>query len=124
LERLLDIREEVDLPVEIKDIRDEINIVMSVFRSQQLIVEQMRTVEHNARDLLPNPTVEKLLRANVSDFEKLDTQAKTTQDKVGSQLLTWLCSSFLIVEHIDGLETESGKCMGGPRSSGIGIRSW
>lgn len=82
LEQLLDIREETELLVEVKDIRDEINIILSVLRVQQSLVTQLQgpTVHPDAR--LPDSSVESLILANISDFEKLDSQAKTTQDNV------------------------------------------
>lgn len=83
LEQVLDIRKETRLLVEIKDIRDEINIILSVLHTQQTVMGQMRSNEQSPGDLISGYTVERLVEGTIRDFTKLDSQAKTVQDKVG-----------------------------------------
>jgi len=82
LEQLLDIREETELLVEVKDIRDEINIILSVLRIQQSLVTQLRVSASGPDTPLSNSSVELLVKANICDFEKLDSQAKTAQENL------------------------------------------
>jgi hypothetical protein len=79
---LLDIREETELLVEVKDIRDEINIILSVLRTQQSLAKQLRSNTHGPEALFPSSSVELLVEANICDFEKLNSQAKAAQDNV------------------------------------------
>lgn len=83
---MLDIREETKLLVEIKDIRDEVNIILSVLYTQQTIVRQMRANEQETKELLSTSTVERVVETNISDFTKLDNQAKTVQEKVSLEV--------------------------------------
>jgi hypothetical protein len=83
LERLLDIRKETDLLIEIKDIRDEIKIILSVITKQQELMEGMRPLagpygEGILGDCLPHD----LVKMNFDDFSRLDGQALAVQDRV------------------------------------------
>lgn len=79
---MLDIREEIKLLVEIKGVRDGINIINFMLTTQQTILRHMGAGEHDSCGLLSNATVEWLVEANIKDFTKLDSRAKTTQGKV------------------------------------------
>jgi Mg2+ and Co2+ transporter CorA len=80
---LLDIREEIDLLVEVKDIRDELNIISSILRTQLNLASQMRTTEQ-CRPLLQTSVVEDLLLTDINDLEMLDAQAERTQDNLNT----------------------------------------
>ncbi|KAJ4305759.1 Glutamate--tRNA ligase mitochondrial [Kalmusia sp. IMI 367209] len=80
---LLDIREEIKLLVEVKDIRDEINIILTVLSIQRTLVDQMG---QSTKDgiLLDSPVVANMVAADINDFTKLDSQARTIQEKLNT----------------------------------------
>lgn len=79
---MLDIREEIKLLVEIKDIRDEVNIIRSVLNVQKALMDQMSRAEGPDSMLPRNSAVSIMVNTDISDFKKLDDQAKSVQDKV------------------------------------------
>lgn len=82
---LLDIREEISLLVEIKDIRDEVNIILTILNIQRTLVEQMsHAAVEDAAPLLRTPLVRNMILRDVNDFTKLDSQARTIQDKLNT----------------------------------------
>ncbi|KAJ4351186.1 uncharacterized protein N0V89_006525 [Didymosphaeria variabile] len=81
---LLDIRTEIDLLVEIKDIRDEVNIILTVLSIQRKLVSQMSQAVGEEDALLRTPLVENMISADINDFTKLDSQARTIQEKLNT----------------------------------------
>jgi Mg2+ and Co2+ transporter CorA len=81
---LLDIRTEIALLVEIKDIRDEVNIILTVLNIQRKLVDQMSQPVREETALLRTPVVKNLILADVNDFTKLDSQARTIQEKLNT----------------------------------------
>lgn len=78
---MLDIRKEIEFLVEVKDIRDEINIILSVLHVQQSVVGQMKVLEIPL--LFPSEmTAESLIETAIADFVRLNEQAKSIQDRV------------------------------------------
>lgn len=85
MERLLDIREEIKLLVEIRDIRDEIKIILSVVRKQQEAMEAMREFpDPSSGAMLGDSLPFDVVKANLDDFIRLDSQALAVQDRVSS----------------------------------------
>jgi hypothetical protein len=91
---MLDIREEIKMLVEIKDVRDEINIILSVLHIQKTLIDHMSTENQVGYALLQGSAVEEIVDTDIADFMTMDEQAKSIQDKVGS-LMYWhvLCSN-------------------------------
>ncbi|KAI8934166.1 hypothetical protein NX059_008919 [Plenodomus lindquistii] len=81
---LLDIREEIKLLVEIKDIRDEINIIMTVFGIQRTLLEQMLAHANYSSAFRGSSAAAKIVQLNVEDFTRMDTQARTIQEKLNT----------------------------------------
>lgn len=81
---LLDIRTEIALLVEVKDIRDEINIILTVLSIQRKLVDQMSKTVTGENELLRAPVVQNMILADINDFTKLDSQARTIQDKLNT----------------------------------------
>ncbi|KAL1592691.1 hypothetical protein SLS60_011107 [Paraconiothyrium brasiliense] len=81
---LLDIRTEIDLLVEIKDIRDEVNIILTVLSIQQKLISQMSQPVGDEDALLRTPLVANIVSADINDFTKLDSQARTIQEKLNT----------------------------------------
>lgn len=81
---LLDIRTEIALLVEVKDIRDEVNIILTVLNIQKKLVDQMSHVAEEKDALLRTPVVKNMILADINDFTKLDSQARTIQEKLNT----------------------------------------
>lgn len=79
---LLDIREEIKLLVEIKDVRDEVHIILSVLGIQSTLIEQMSPEVAGEAALVHSSAAENMVKSDIIDFTKLDTQAQSIQDKV------------------------------------------
>ena len=79
---MLDIREEIKLLVEIKDIRDEINIILSVLHIQKTLTRQIRQEDQSDYGKVQEPVVDGIVRDDIADFTKMNDQARTIQDKV------------------------------------------
>ena len=80
LEKLLDIGSETKLLVEIKDILDEINIILNILRAQNSVLsdpglEQYRNSSHyeDARRIITTST---------TDFERMNVQAEGVRSSV------------------------------------------
>lgn len=84
LTNLLDIREEIKLLVEVKDIRDEVNIILTVLSIQRTLVDQMYQTVGEEDPLLRTPVVKNLISTDINDFTKLDSQARTIQEKLNT----------------------------------------
>ncbi|KAH3988870.1 hypothetical protein HBI25_227450 [Parastagonospora nodorum] len=81
LRNMLDIRKEIEFLVEVKDIRDEINIILSVLHVQQNVIGQMKALADPL--LFPNEmTAESLIETDIADFARLNEQARSIQDKL------------------------------------------
>lgn len=82
---LLDIREEISLLVEVKDIRDEVNIILTILNIQKNLVDEMSQVpEGEEGPLSRTPVVNGMIQRDISDFTKLDSQARTIQEKLNT----------------------------------------
>ena len=79
LKGLLDIRREIELLVEIKDTRDEINIVLSLLNVQKTLVEELCKTSSDGRCYSP---LQKTIKDDMAEFTTMDSQAKNVQDKV------------------------------------------
>lgn len=82
LEQLLDMRTETSLLIEIRDIRDEINIIRSILTIQKGIVDKMMWTGGDSDPLLSDNAVQDLVHTNLEEIEKLDGQAVAVQQKV------------------------------------------
>ena len=82
LKALLDIRKEIDLLMEIKDTRDEINIILSLLCVQQKLVEKMHKNSDRGPILPGDSTIDSMIENDIAEFERMDYQAKNVQDKV------------------------------------------
>lgn len=78
---LLDIREEIKLLVEIKDIRDEINIILMVLGIQRTLLAQMSS-RVDGQPILQSAAAENMVMIDIDDFSRMNSQARTIQDKV------------------------------------------
>lgn len=81
---LLDIREEISLLVEVKDIRDEVNIILTILSIQSNLIAQMSHAAEGETPLLRTPVVNDILSRDINDFSKLDSQARTIQEKLNT----------------------------------------
>lgn len=79
---LLDIREEIELLVEVKDIRDEIKIILSVLGTQKSLVEKMGNLNAQSSMFSEQPNIYSMIRTDIEDFNGLNEQAAIIQDKV------------------------------------------
>ncbi|KAF2451964.1 hypothetical protein P171DRAFT_401831 [Karstenula rhodostoma CBS 690.94] len=84
LTNLLDIGDEIALLVEVKDIRDEVNIILTVLNIQRKLVDQMSQAMGKENALLRTPVVKNIILADMNDFTKLDSQARTIQEKLNT----------------------------------------
>jgi molybdopterin converting factor small subunit len=69
--------------VEIKDVRDEIKIILSVLHKQQEAMGDLKDLcEPKYRDVFDKHLPHDIVKANIDEFTKLDSQALAVQDKV------------------------------------------
>ncbi|KAF2106882.1 hypothetical protein BDV96DRAFT_654214 [Lophiotrema nucula] len=82
LDRLLDIRKETELLVEIKDILDEINIILSVLQIQEKLLNDDKLDEFKRGRQHPSLHYEdarRIVSNNLIDFERMRSQAQDVQ---------------------------------------------
>lgn len=84
---MLDIRNEIEFLVEVKDIRDEINIILSVLQVQRNIIPQLNNGDEGHMSFCRGSPAEEVIETDIADFTKLTEQARTMQDKVRSPQL-------------------------------------
>jgi hypothetical protein len=109
---MLDIREEIKMLVEIKDVRDEINIILSVLHIQKTLIDHMSQENQAEYALLQNSDVEEIVETDIADFMTMDEQAKSIQDKVSSLMISpeacigIYCVLTPLAQHLDGPQAE------------------
>lgn len=82
LEKVLYIGSETELLVEIKDILDEINIVLNILRTQESILSDPDLEEH--RSLTHAQDARRIISVGIADFERMQLQANTVQSSVSN----------------------------------------
>ena len=104
---MFDITQETKLLVEMKDIRDEINMVLFVLRDQRTVLRnlaselkamnsEMKRMTSTTNSFKPGAKMRdsdfdgvifgerhQIVQTNISDFEKMDEYAKETHEAVG-----------------------------------------
>lgn len=82
LNLLLDIRQETELLVEIKDILDEINIIMTVLRTQNSILLDAGSKNPVLVESAHFEDARRILETSTADFERMRVQAKAVKSSV------------------------------------------
>ncbi|KAM0712140.1 hypothetical protein Q7P37_011234 [Cladosporium fusiforme] len=82
LDNMLDIRPQIELLEEAKDIRDEINIILSVLGEQRRVLETeaAATFFHSKDSESQCAQPLRIINKAIVDFEKMDKQTKEVQD--------------------------------------------
>jgi glycerophosphoryl diester phosphodiesterase len=76
VEGLLDTREETKLLIEIKDIRDELQIMASILDTQKEVVQNICLVGRS------KSRIRSLVESIMTEIKRMDKQATMVQDKV------------------------------------------
>lgn len=78
LEKLLDIRKETECLVEIKDIMDEINIILTILRAQKSVVgdPRLRQIATQETHGSHYDDALRIVTTSIADFERMQAQAE------------------------------------------------
>ncbi|KAF2727552.1 hypothetical protein EJ04DRAFT_517173 [Polyplosphaeria fusca] len=82
LEQLLDIGSEITLLVEIKDILDEINIILNVLQTQNSILSEPRLKTHE--DLHHSEDARRIVATSTADFTRMQVQAEAVKSSLNA----------------------------------------
>ena len=86
LEQLLDIGSEIELLVEIKDILDEINIILNILRTQTSVLSDPGLAKYDI--LSHSEDARRIIATSTADFKRMQIQAEAVQSSVSTNRTT------------------------------------